>query len=81
MSTSSTQAMSEESQSEKKVITSETVFKYINLIVVLIMLFCVQGFLNFREFCISKNIYVFSIDSLVWSLIGFIAIFVLIILR
>lgn len=57
-------------------ITTETVFKYVNLFVVLILLFCIKGFINFREECSAKNIYVFSVDSLIWSLVGFISIFV-----
>ena len=29
--------------------TPELIFKYINIVIVLILLFCIQGFLRFRE--------------------------------
>ena len=47
-----------------------------NLVVTLILVFCIQGFLNFREHCQAKGFYVLSMDSLVWSLVGFVGIFV-----
>lgn len=46
------------------------------MVLVLILLFCIKGFLSFREYCISKGYYVFSTDSLVWCAVGFGAIFV-----
>jgi hypothetical protein len=60
----------------KKPLTSETIFKYVNIIVTLILLFCIKGFIKFRDHCISKDIYVFPVDSLIWSLVGFIGIFI-----
>lgn len=62
---------------QKKVFTSETIFKYVNWLVVLILVFCIKGFINFRNHCISKQIHVFSVDSFIWSLVGFVSIFVL----
>ena len=70
------QVITEEAVPPKKVLTSETIFKYVNICVTLILLFCVRGYLNFRNFAFEKNLYVFSVDSFVWSLIGFIGIFV-----
>lgn len=77
---SSRQDLSVEGGAQKPPLTSETIFKYVNIFVTLILVFCIQGFLNFRDHCISKGIYVFSIDSFIWSLVGFIGIFVLILL-
>jgi hypothetical protein len=61
----------------KSALTSETIFKYINIVIVLILLFCIKGFLLFREYCIGKGYYVFSIDSLIWCAVGFAGIFVI----
>lgn len=60
----------------KAPLTSETIFKYLNIFVTSILIFCIPGFLNFRDHCISKQLYVFSTDSFIWSLVGFICIFV-----
>lgn len=60
----------------KPVLTSETIFKYINAVLVLILLFCLKGFLVFREYCMQKGYYVFSTDSLIWCGVGFAGIFV-----
>ena len=75
-STESTDAVGQEMVPAKKVLTSEVIFKYVNLFVLLILLFCIKGFLNYREFCQENGIYVFSVDSFIWSLFGFIFIFV-----
>lgn len=34
---------------KREPITSETVFKYINIVLILILIYCVPGFLSFRE--------------------------------
>jgi hypothetical protein len=60
----------------EKALTSETIFKYINLVIILVLIFCIKGFLSFREYCIAKGYYVFSIDSLIWCAVGFAGIFV-----
>lgn len=62
--------------SGKKVITSEKIFKYVNIVLALILAFCVKGFLKFREYCMQKSYYVFSVDSLIWCAVGFAGIFV-----
>lgn len=59
---------------------TETIFKYINIIVTLILLFCIKGFLSFRELCQQKGYYVINMDSVIWSLVGFLTIFVLVVL-
>ena len=56
--------------------TPELIFKYINIVIVLILLFCIQGFLRFREHSIEQGYYVFSTDSLIWCAAGFFGIFV-----
>lgn len=61
---------------KREPITSETVFKYINIVLILILIYCVPGFLNFREYAQQKGWYVFSTDSLIWCAAGFIGIFV-----
>lgn len=61
---------------ENKILKSEAIFKYINIAIVLILLFCIKGFLNFREFCFEKGYYVFATDSLIWCAVGFAGIFV-----
>lgn len=61
---------------KREAITSETVFKYINIVLILILIYCVPGFLNFREYAQLKGWYVFSPDSLIWCAAGFIGIFV-----
>jgi hypothetical protein len=63
-------------KSGEKAVTSETIFKYINLVIVLVLVFCVKGFLEFREYCVQKGHYVFSTDSLIWCAVGFVGIFV-----
>lgn len=40
-------------------ITSETLFKTINIILLSLLAFCVKGFWQFRNICIEKGIYVF----------------------
>lgn len=42
----------------------------------LVLIFCIKGFLNFRSLCQERGYYVISMDSLVWSLVGFVGIFV-----
>ena len=48
-----------------------------NISVTFILLFCVKGFLEFREYCLSKGYYVFAVDSLIWMAVGFSFIFVI----
>lgn len=60
----------------KKKLTSEDIFKYVNLAVTFILLFCVKGFLEFRAYSESKGYYVFAVDSLVWVAVGFSFVFV-----
>ena len=79
MSNSEVSTKSESRSGVKEVgkpLTSETIFKYINVVIVLILLFCIKGFLTFREYCIEKGYYVFSMDSLIWCAVGFAGIFV-----
>lgn len=64
-----------QSQTKKK-ITAEDIFKYVNLAVTFILLFCVKGFLEFRAYSESKAYYVFSVDSLIWVGVGFFFVFV-----
>lgn len=42
----------------------------------LILVFCVPGFLKFRDHCAAKGYYVFSSDSLSWCGLGFLIVFV-----
>ncbi len=65
-----------ETPSGKKNISPEDIFKYVNLAVTFILLFCVKGFLEFRAYCESKGYYVFSVDSLIWMGVGFFFVFV-----
>lgn len=53
--------------------TSETVFKTINILLLSLLAFCIKGFLEFRSACIDRGLYVFSLSSLKWCLVGFIA--------
>jgi ceramide synthetase len=46
------------------------------VVLVLVLLFCIEGFLRFREYCVAKGYYVFSTDSLIWCAVGFAGIFV-----
>lgn len=66
----------QQKQAEKEPLSSEAIFKYINVVLVLVLLFCIKGFLQFREYCISRGYYVFSTDSLIWCAVGFASIFV-----
>lgn len=72
--TSSTSTL--DMQPSKKRFTPEDIFKYVNLAVTSILLFCVKGFLEFRSYCEMKGYYVFSMDSLIWIAVGFSFIFV-----
>jgi hypothetical protein len=62
--------------STKKKITPEDIFKYVNLAVTFILLFCVKGFLEFRSYSQNKGYYVFAVDSLIWVAVGFTFVFV-----
>ena len=72
--------MQKEGKSSKEEIvgnpTTERVFKCLSIIVVSILLYCLPGFLRFREYCISKGYYVFSTSSFIWTVVGFFGVFV-----
>lgn len=65
-----------ESSARGEKISPEDIFKYVNLAVTFILLFCVKGFLEFRAYCESKGYYVFAVDALIWVGVGFSFIFV-----
>lgn len=54
----------------------ENIFKTICIILLMILVFCVPGFLKFRDYCMSKNYYVFAVDSFRWCTLGFFLVFV-----
>lgn len=60
----------------KKPLTAQQIFKYVNIVVVAVLMLCLRGFYDFRNHCIAKGYYVFASDSLIWCAIGFIGIFV-----
>lgn len=68
--------MGEVERKSGKGLSTETIFKYINGVIVLVLVFCLKGFLEFREYCVQKGYYVFSTDSLIWCGVGFAGIFV-----
>lgn len=61
---------------DKKKVSSEEIFKYVNIAVTFALFFCVKGFLEFRGYCETKGYYVFAVDSLIWLAVGFFFIFV-----
>ncbi len=71
------QAQSAMEPIKAKPLEAQTIFKCINVILVLILLFCINGFLQFRKYCETKGYYVFSTDALIWCGFGFFSIFVI----
>jgi hypothetical protein len=67
----------ENPQTLKKKFSHEDIFKWVNLVVTFVLLFCVKGFLEFRAYCQLKGYYVFEVDSLIWLAAGFFFVFVL----
>lgn len=59
---------------------SEQIFKYLCVLLVGILIYCLPGFLNFREHCLQRGYYVFATDSLAYCGIGFVSIFVILLL-
>ena len=55
---------------------SERVFKYVNIVLLLILAYCIPGFLAFRELSIRQGYHSFKLSSLGWSAVGFFGIFV-----
>lgn len=65
-----------QTHNDKGKLSSEDIFKWVNLGVTVILIFCVKGFLEFRAYCEVKGYYVFAVDSLIWVAVGFFFIFV-----
>ena len=54
----------------------QKVFRGVCIVLFLILVFCVPGFLKFRDYCATKEYHVFSADSFAWCGLGFFLVFV-----
>ena len=60
----------------KKLDGIQKVFRGLCIILFLILVFCLPGFLKFRDYCTTKQYHVFSADSFAWCGLGFFLVFV-----
>ena len=54
----------------------QKVFRRVCIVLFCVLIFCIPGFLKFRQYCQYKGYYVFSASSLKWCVLGFFIIFV-----
>lgn len=54
----------------------QKVFRNVCIVLLLVLVFCVPGFIKFREYCVGKGYHVFSADSFAWCGLGFFLVFV-----
>lgn len=52
--------------------TSQKIFKWVNIVLAGFLLYCIPGFLSFREVLGAKGYYIFTVQSWWWCLAGFV---------
>ena len=62
---------------QKPVKGLEKVFRNMCVVLFLILVFCVPGFLKFRQHCVNKGYGVVDEEAFIWVFIGFTVVFVL----
>ena len=64
------------SEAKRAKITAEEIFKYVCIVLFLVLVYFTPGFLRFRQYCESKGLYVASSNGYIAMTIGFFAYFV-----
>lgn len=60
-----------EQQQEAKAPLTETIFRYMTYVCIVVIALCVPGFKAFRDYCLQKHYHVFSLTSTWVVFLGF----------
>ena len=60
-----------EVSSIKSQFSAEFLFRNLCFLINAILALCIPGFMNFRQYCEEHDLYVFSLHSIKWCILGF----------
>lgn len=62
----------EQLQTKEKEASSEKLFRYVTIVLVMGLLYCVPGFLSFKDLATSQGYHFVKSESWWWCLVGFV---------